>query len=146
MIYISLFLTSFIAATLLPSASELMLASLLSQDHAIFLLWLSATTGNVLGSCVNWGLGLQLNRFRDKPWFFFKEKQLASAEKQFQRYGKYSLLFAWLPVVGDPLTLVAGVLKVRFLPFLALVTLGKGLRYGIVIALTLGFLEWFAPL
>ncbi len=138
MIYISLFITAFIAATLFPTASEALLIALINDQYHLVLLWLSATCGNVLGSCLNWWIGKELNRFRNKPWLFFSEKQLTRAETHFNRFGKYALLFSWLPIVGDPLTLIAGILKVRFWPFLILVTIGKGLRYLFVILMTLG--------
>lgn len=139
MAYFSLFVTGFIAATLFPASSEILLLALLSQDYQPLLLWLAATTGNTLGSCVNWWLGMQLRRFQHRRWFPVSEKQLARAERLFLRYGRYSLLLAWLPVVGDPLTMVAGVLKVPFPIFLLLVAIGKALRYGILILLALSF-------
>jgi membrane protein YqaA with SNARE-associated domain len=96
-------------------------------------LWLAATIGNTLGSCVNWFLGREIVRFRDRRWFPVSLQQLQKAQALFNRYGTWSLLLAWLPVVGDPLTLVAGVLRVRFVLFLMLVATGKGLRYAVVI-------------
>lgn len=133
--YLSLFFSGLIAATLFPASSELLLVTLYQQGQDAALLWLVATLGNTLGSCINWYLGKELLRFQSRRWFPFKPSQLARAQLQFNRYGSWSLLFAWLPVVGDPLTLVAGVLKVRFVPFLLLVAAGKGLRYAVLIAL-----------
>jgi membrane protein YqaA with SNARE-associated domain len=74
-------------------------------------------------------------RWQDKKWFPFKPEKLIRAQQWFQRFGLYSLLLAWVPVIGDPLTFVAGVMRVRFLPFIILVALGKGLRYALVIGL-----------
>lgn len=139
MAYFSLFITGFIAATLFPASSELLLLALLQQGYQPFLLWLVATTGNTLGSCVNWWLGKQLRRFQHKRWFPVSEPQLARAERLFLRYGRWSLLLSWLPIIGDPLTMVAGVLKVPFPIFLLLVALGKALRYGILILLAISF-------
>ena len=133
--YLSLFFSGLIAATLFPASSELLLVTLYQQGYHVGVLWLVATLGNTLGSCINWYLGLELLRFQDRRWFPFKPLQLARAQRQFNRYGRWSLLFAWLPVVGDPLTLVAGVLRVRFVPFVVLVAIGKGLRYAVLIAL-----------
>jgi membrane protein YqaA with SNARE-associated domain len=133
--YISLFITGFIAATLIPASSEVLLLALLYQGHLIWGLWLAATLGNSLGSCVNWYLGREMLRFRHKKWFPASPDSLQRAERQFKRYGMWSLLLAWLPVVGDPLTLVAGVLRVRFLPFVVLVLIGKGCRYAVVLFL-----------
>ena len=133
MIYLSLFLSGFIAATLFPASSEVLLLVLQQQGYLPWLLWLTVTTGNTLGSCVNWYLGRELLRFQHKRWFPFNALQLQRAQQHFQRYGIWTLLLAWLPVVGDPLTLIAGVLRVRFMPFLLLVTVGKGARYAILL-------------
>ncbi|MFY8274524.1 YqaA family protein [Pseudoalteromonas sp. SSDWG2] len=139
MAYWSLLLSAFISATLFPSSSEVVLSTLIvTGEYSLWLLWLSATVGNVLGSCVNYVLGTQVTRFADRKWFPVSPKALHKAQQQFNRYGVYSLLFAWLPVVGDPLTLIGGVFRVRFTLFLVLVTIGKGLRYAVVIAMALG--------
>jgi membrane protein YqaA with SNARE-associated domain len=98
-------------------------------------LWCAATLGNVVGALLNWWLGLACLRWQDKKWFPFKPEKLIRAQQWFQRFGLYSLLLAWVPVIGDPLTFVAGVMRVRFLPFIILVALGKGLRYALVIGL-----------
>ncbi|AIY64226.1 YqaA family protein [Pseudoalteromonas piratica] len=140
MSYLSLFFTAFIAATLLPTASEGMLAYLIQQQNNIALLWVSATLGNTLGSCVNWWLGKELNRFKNKKWFAVSEQQLEKAQNSFNRYGRASLLFAWLPVVGDPLTFIAGIMRVPFGVFVVLVSIGKAVRYAIVIAMALQFI------
>jgi membrane protein YqaA with SNARE-associated domain len=133
--YVSLFATGFIAATLLPASSEVLLLALAQQGYAPLGLWLAATSGNTLGSCVNWYLGKELLRFQHKRWFPVSPQQLHKAQLQFQRYGSWSLLLAWLPIVGDPLTLVAGTLRVRFSVFLMLVALGKGARYALLLVL-----------
>ena len=138
MAYLSLFLTAFVAATLFPSASEVLLSGLVTQDYNVWLLFIAATVGNVLGSCVNWLLGRECLRFKDKKWFPINERTLEKAQLRFERYGTYSLLLAWLPIVGDPLTIVAGVMKVRFKLFLLLVTIGKALRYAVVIGAVIG--------
>lgn len=139
MLYLTLFFSAFISATLLPSSSEVVMVAMMTQGKVnLLLLWLAATLGNVLGSCVNYWLGTQVLRFKDKSWFPVSDQGLEKAQKQFNKYGVYSLLFAWLPIVGDPLTVIGGIFKVRFSKFLLLVTLGKGARYLAVIALTLG--------
>ena len=139
MSYLTLFFTAFIAATLLPTASEGLLTYLLTQPLNIFFLWLSATTGNTIGSCVNWWLGKKLTRFQNQKWFMLKPRQLATAQTRFNRYGTVSLLFAWLPIIGDPLTFIAGIMRVPFGLFLVLVAIGKAVRYAIVIAMALQF-------
>ncbi|AOT10006.1 YqaA family protein [Pseudoalteromonas luteoviolacea] len=139
MAYLSLFLSAFIAATLFPASSELLLTGMVAkQSGHLGLLWFSATLGNVIGSCVNYYLGMQIERFSHHRWFPISPKAMEKARNHYQKYGSASLLFAWLPVVGDPLTLIAGVFRVRFSVFLLLVSIGKGLRYALVIALALG--------
>ena len=138
MVYLSLFFTALIAATLFPLSSEALLVTLLVQGYSPILLWLVATSGNLLGSCINWYLGWQCLHWQHKKWFPVKPAQLERAQEHFQRYGLFSLLFAWLPVVGDPLTFIAGIMRVSLLKFFVLVFIGKGLRYAVVIKITLG--------
>ena len=133
MIYLSLFFISFLAATILPFSSELTLAGLIStSNYDNLLLLVFASFGNVLGSVFNWGLGFYSRNLTTKKWFPFKETQIERSSKWFSKFGKWSLLFAWLPIVGDPLTFVAGLLRVRFLDFIILVAIGKVSRYLIV--------------
>lgn len=136
MIYLTLFFTAFIAATLFPLSSEALLITLLyQQQYSPLLLWLAATCGNTLGSCVNWYLGKQCLHWQDKKWFPFKPAQLTRAQHHFQHYGLVSLLFAWVPIVGDPLTFFAGVMRISFWKFVVLVAIGKGLRYGVIVGI-----------
>ena len=133
MIYLSLFFISFLAATILPFSSELTLAGLIStSNYDNLLLLVFASFGNVLGSVFNWGLGFYARNLTIKKWFPFKETQIERSSKWFSKFGKWSLLFAWLPIVGDPLTFVAGLLRVRFLDFIILVAIGKVSRYLII--------------
>ena len=133
MIYLSLFFISFLAATILPFSSELTLAGLIStSNYDNLLLLVVASFGNVLGSVFNWSLGFYSRNLSTKKWFPFKETQIERSSKWFSKFGKWSLLFAWLPIVGDPLTFVAGLLRVRFLDFVILVAIGKVSRYLIV--------------
>ena len=140
MAYFFLFLSAFGAATVIPMSSEVVLLALLNEDNAIWL-WLIATTGNTLGSMVNWFLGHYLTRFSNKRWFPASPKALAKAQARFHRYGSWSLLFAWVPIAGDALTFIAGVMKVPAFTFLVLIAIGKGLRYAIVILIYLGVLN-----
>lgn len=132
---VGLFFSSLFAATLLPMFSEGVLYYLLTQGQSPWLLLLIATAGNTLGACLNWALGRYLLRFRDRRWFYLDTTRLATWQVRFQRYGVWSLLFSWLPIIGDPLTFVAGVLKVQFPVFLILVAVGKAARYLVVIFL-----------
>ena len=133
MIYLSLFFISFLAATILPFSSELTLAGLISiSNYDNLLLLVFASFGNVLGSVFNWGLGFYARNLTIKKWFPFKETQIERSSKWFSKFGKWSLLFAWVPIVGDPLTFVAGLLRVRFFDFIILVAIGKVSRYVII--------------
>ena len=133
MIYLSLFIISFLAATILPFSSDLTLAGLIatSSYDNLFLL-IIASLGNVLGSVVNWTLGFYSRKLSKKKWFLFKDEQIERSSKWFNKFGRWSLLFAWLPIIGDPLTLAAGLLRVKFIEFLILVSIGKASRYLVI--------------
>lgn len=132
--YAGLFAAAFLAATLLPAQSEALLVALLyTERFPVLLLLLAASAGNVLGSCVNYWLG-RLLAGNARFIAFAGEAKLARAEAWYRRYGRWSLLASWLPVVGDPLTLLAGTLREPFAYFLALVTLAKTGRYLALIA------------
>lgn len=133
--YGALLANALLSATLLPGTSEAMLAALLLGGLDPALLWLAATIGNVLGSTVNWWLGRSALRWRDRRWFPVATDRLASAQAWFGRVGWPLLLLSWLPVIGDAFTLAAGTMRMPLAPFLALVTLGKGARYGLLVGL-----------
>lgn len=136
--YGGLFLVAFLAATVLPAQSEAGLAGLLlSGDFSPVLLIVVASLGNTLGAVVNWGLGRGIDRFIGRRWFPVKPEALERASRWYRRYGKWSLLLSWAPFIGDPLTVVAGVLREPIVPFLLLVALAKTGRYLVVAALTL---------
>ena len=128
--YFQLFIISFLAATILPLSSELVLSTMLLTDSFDkYLLLIVASFGNILGSSVNWYLGKKILIFKDKKWFPANERQIAKGEIYFKKYGIWSLLFAWVPIIGDPLTIVAGILRVKFFTFLLLVSISKISRY-----------------
>lgn len=134
----SLFLVSFGAATILPLQSEAVLSALLlSQEISPWLLVTVASIGNTLGAVVNWGLGMGADRFRHKKWFPVKDKDLAKAKGWYSRYGRWSLLFSWLPFIGDALTVAAGVMRERLAVFLVLVAIAKTGRYVVIALLIL---------
>ena len=88
-----------------------------------------ASFGNILGSVVNWYLGLYITKFVNKSWFPFKKKQLDKASSWYLKYGKWSLFFTWVPIIGDPLTIVAGIFRVPLIIFITIVSISKILRY-----------------
>lgn len=133
--YLLLFGSAFLAATILPFYSEVVLFALLREGIDPLPLVMVATLGNTLGAVVNWLLGRYLLHFQDRRWFYFRRAQIDKAQRWFQRYGFWSLLFAWAPVGGDALTLIAGIMKVRLWLFLLLVGTGKALRYISVVYL-----------
>jgi len=131
--YISIFFLSFLAATIIPFSSEVGLFSYMAVgkfNNELLLIF--ASLGNILGSCVNYILGLYIIKFKTKSWFPFKDNQILKATNWFNRFGVYSLFFAFLPIVGDPLTLIAGMFRVSFIKFIILVSLGKILRYLLI--------------
>ena len=131
--YLTLFSIAFLAATILPFSSEVVLVGLSATSGEKIPLLVVASFGNVLGSSFNWELGKYTRNLETKKWFPFSTNQLQKASNWFTKYGKWSLLFAWLPVIGDPLTFIAGVVRMRFVPFLVLVTIGKVSRYTLII-------------
>ncbi len=135
---IGLFLSSLLAATLFPAQSELALAGMLTGNvaHPALLVGI-ATLGNTLGSLVNWLLGRWAHRLGERRWFPLKGDALRKAEAWYHRYGRWSLLLSWAPVIGDPLTLAAGLLREPLLPFLLLVALAKLGRYLVIAWLVL---------
>ncbi|ROL77093.1 hypothetical protein BLX41_13115 [Pseudomonas protegens] len=139
--YLGLFLAAFAAATLLPLQSEALLVGLLHNSQlAVLGLWLVATLGNVLGSLVNWWLGRRIDTYKHRRWFPVSPRHLERARVHYQRYGHWTLLLSWMPVIGDPLTLVAGVMGEPLKRFLLIVSLAKGARYAVLVWLTLGWL------
>lgn len=128
--YFLLFASALVAATVLPMQSEAVLVALLFEGtRPVALLLAIATLGNVLGAGINWYLGRYLLIFKDRRWFPGSDAQLGRAQDWYHRYGRWSLLASWVPVIGDPLTVVAGVMREPFASFLLLVTLAKAGRY-----------------
>ncbi len=130
--YIGLFLSSFLAATILPVSSEIVLAFLLLNNLNPVVLISVATFGNVLGSFVNYVLGFYGSESIIKPFFNISDDKFIRAKQRFKKYGTYSLLIAWVPVIGDPLTFIAGALKINILVFFIMVTSGKLIRYAVI--------------
>jgi len=137
-----LFSAAFLAATLVPAQSEALLAAMVVGAVAsVPVLLAVAAVGNILGSCVNWWIGVQVDRFRGRRWFPVSDKALAKARETYSRWGWPSLLLSWMPVIGDPLTLAAGILKEPLWRFLIVVGIAKVGRYIAVIALADKFIN-----
>lgn len=136
-----LFALAFTAATILPAQSEAALVGLLLAGAASpALLIAAASLGNILGSVVNWMLGRGLEGFSGRRWFPASPAMLERAASWYGRYGRWSLLLSWAPIMGDALTVVAGVLREPLWSFVALVTIAKTLRYVVLAAATLSWM------
>ena len=132
-----LFMSAFAASTILPLSSEVVLGALAASgtsDRALLLA--VATAGNTLGAVVNWGIGRYAATWRGRL-LTLDDAKFERASRWFNRWGIWCLLFTWLPVLGDPLTLVAGVLRTAFIPFVLLVVVGKAARYLFVLLIVL---------
>jgi membrane protein YqaA with SNARE-associated domain len=131
---LTLALSAFTSATLLPGTSEAVLLALSAAKAAPPLVLLAvASVANIAGSCVNWLLGRFAIAFQHRRWFPASPAQIERASRWYVRFGWPSLLLSWLPVVGDPLTVVAGFLRMPFAGFLAVVAVAKTLRYAVLL-------------
>ena len=129
-VYAALSGSAFLAATILPAQSEAGLALLIAADtHPVAALLFWASLGNVAGSVVNWLLGRQLETLQTKVWFPKRITISHRARRWYEKFGRWSLLLSWMPLIGDPITLVAGVFRLPLLPFLLIVTVAKTGRY-----------------
>lgn len=144
-LYLGLFLSALLAATVLPGASEVVMVGLLVQGLDAGTLWLVATIGNVTGSALNWWLGRQAVRFADRRWFPVSREKLERAQAWFLKWGQPSVLLSWLPGVGDAFTVAAGAMRMPLATFLVLVAVAKGGRYAAVlgVGMGLGIDGWF---
>lgn len=131
--YLSLFAIAFIAATIFPGYSEVLVVGMAVAGRDPFTIWAVASVGNTLGSAVNWLIGRYVLHFQDRKWFPFKEENIARSQAWFQKYGVWTLLLAWAPVGGDALTFIAGIMRVNFFIFLLLIFVGKAARYALLL-------------
>lgn len=131
--YPALFLLSFLASTLIPLGSEWLLVALIIQGFEPLPVVLVASAGNILGACTSYGIGLYGSTFLTTRILRLDENHRVRAEQYFATYGIWSLLFSWLPVIGDPLCVVAGMMKIGFSRFIILVMVGKIARYAAVV-------------
>jgi len=132
MTYVTLFVVAFLSATLLPLGSEGLLLYDMSQNYTFVLLWCFATVGNTLGSMVNYWLGLKGESYLERKGVISVAK-MQKARVFFMKYGGWTLLLSWAPMIGDPLTFIVGVLRYNFKYFALIVFVAKGLRYAVVI-------------
>jgi len=128
----ALFFSALISSTLFPGGSEALLLYRLNEGGDVMGLVVIATAGNVLGSLITYAMGRLGNEAVHKKWLRISPEQIKKAETWFATWGKPSLLMAWLPIVGDPLCLVAGLLRCGLIPFVLLVAAGKFIRYLII--------------
>ena len=139
--YAGLFIAALTAATILPMQSEAVLVGLLlSEQYSPWALLFVASLGNVLGSVINAFLGRYIEHYRYKPWFPVSEDKLERAQVFYHRYGRWSLLLSWVPIIGDPLTVLAGVMREPWWSFVLLVTVAKVGRYLVLVFSVLGFI------
>ena len=132
-VYITLFVSSFISSTILPGHSELILtAFIFLKKFSVINLIFIASFGNILGSILNWYLGFYFIKFKEKKWFPINKLKLEKASLWFLTYGKWTLFLSWVPFIGDPLTVVAGILRVPIITFVIIVSISKILRYVFV--------------
>ncbi|WP_136254840.1 YqaA family protein [Onishia niordana] len=139
---LSLFLVALASATLLPGGSELWLARLWCQGEPVVLLWVLATAGNTLGSLINVALGRYARRYQHRRWFPASPRRLARAERGYRRFGEASLLLSWVPVIGDPLTVLAGIFRLPWWRATLWILIAKGGRYALLLWLADA---WLAP-
>ena len=135
--YLGLFLAAFLAATILPLGSEVVLSAMLVTGYTPVLVILVATLANVLGALSNYAIGYWASKTVVKKWLKLSDQDIARAERQFEKYGILSLCFAWVPIIGDPITVMAGIMKIKLGWFVALVSIGKLFRYLVVAYITL---------
>lgn len=128
MTYLILFISAFISATLFPLGSEALLIYDIKEGYNIYFLIIIATIGNSLGSILNYFLGLKGEEYLVEKKIL-NEKMILKLKTYFDKYGFVCLLFSWLPIIGDPLTFVAGILKYDLKKFIIIVTIAKFLRY-----------------
>lgn len=134
--FAGLFAAAFLAATVMPFQSEAVLAGVVSAErHPLWPLVVVASAGNVLGSIANWCPGRSLARLEGHRWFPVERERVAEAEGWYRRCGRWSLLLSWVPVIGDPLAVVAGVLRDPLPVFVVPVAVAKTGRYVAVAAL-----------
>ena len=132
-VYASLFISSFLSSTILPGHSEIILTTFIFlKKYPIIDLIFFASIGNILGSILNWCIVYFLTNLKDRKWFPINKSQLTRASSWFLKYGKWTLFFSWVPIIGDPLTIIAGIFRVPIYTFILIVSLAKTIRYVVI--------------
>lgn len=134
--YFGLFAVSFLAATLLPFSSEALVALMPHLGYKILLILLFATAGNYLGALTNYYVGKKGSRFIFSRYIRVGPEKLQKAQQLYERWGAPVLFFSWVPVIGDPLTVIPGLLNGNIVVFTFWVLLGKTLRYIVVLGIS----------
>jgi membrane protein YqaA with SNARE-associated domain len=135
--YAALFMVSFLASTLLPLGSEWLLVMMLLSGYDPLTTVGAATAGNYLGAVTTYLIGMFGGEWLVTRVLRVTPEQQERARSHYQRYGAFSLFFSWLPIIGDPLCLVGGVLRINFGLFTLLVASGKLVRYAVTAFITL---------
>ena len=137
---LGLFLSAFLAATLIPAQSELGLGYLiLYTDYSVVMLIMIASFGNTCGAIINWIIGRGIANSVMRLEKIQQSSNYSKITFWYQRFGQWTLLLSWVPIVGDPITIIAGTLKMPFKNFLFIVALAKTTRYLVVAYLTKEF-------
>ncbi len=136
-----LFVAAFIAATLIPFQSEILFVGLLVADLGpVAVVILVASVANTLGAFVNYAIGAHLERYRDHRWFPLNPERLERARRFFERWGKWSLLLSWMPLI-ELTTVIAGTLRTPLWQFALLVGIAKTARYLVLAVMTLSAVQ-----
>ena len=140
-VYASLFISSFLSSTILPGHSELILTTFIFfKKYPIIDLIFFASIGNILGSILNWCIGYYFTSLKNRKWFPINKSQLTRASSWFLKYGKWTLCLSWVPLIGDPLTIIAGIFRVPIYTFILIVSLAKTMRYVFISLVATNFL------
>ena len=141
--YVGMFALGFLASTFVPIASEWLLITLLLKGLNPMWLLLCSTTGNYLGACTTYAIGYYGSDFTIRRVLKISDEKRAKAEKIYKKYGSITLMFSWIPIIGDPLCLVGGVFKINFIKYSLLVYIGKFIRYGVVVWMVKSGMNYF---
>lgn len=133
--YFGLFIIAFLSATVIPATTEAFMMAMTALGYSLLGILIIATVGNVLGAVFNYFIGRRGISFLEKSRFSPKPELINRLKSYFRRWGAIILFFSWLPFVGDPLTIVAGLVGVPFRFFIPWVIVGRFLRYGAVLLL-----------